>query len=305
MNHIDPASASATRAALLGMACIVLLLSTQRTQGQTLNTTNGFQSWATVSRTDVLNGGLLDPNPESSMVGNGLGTTSSTISMDLVKAASVTLELGTFAGQNNASALRVAYQLDKPTGSNTVNGSFVILFDTITTGAGVVANTFDAGIGFNISYNGSTFSNTSSAFRLTVGTPFTGSSVTAINYTASSLSNTYTETAVVSGNALNVSVAFLLSDVSSTWRPSIGTPTLVTAFTATTLVANTTYSSVYNSPDTTTFPGSSPGAYDWFGTSSTALGTSTFAIPEPSTYAWGGAFVGLGALANWRRRRRA
>lgn len=297
------------RAALLVIVWVVLLLGGRPTYSQTLGS-NAFQSWATLTGTTGINGGLSDPSVnEVSMVGatgspSG-SATSTTISMDLVKGAALTLELGTFAGQNNASALRASYQIDKPSGSSTVNGSFVLLFDTITTGAGVVANTFDAGIGFNISYNGTTFSNTSSAFRLTVGTPFTGSSVTAINYTANTISNTYTETATVSGNAITISTAFLISDVSSTWKPYIGTPTLVTAFTATTLVAGTTYSSVYNVPNTATFAGSSAGAYDWFGTSASGLGTASFAIPEPSTYAWGGAFVGMGALAAWRRRRRA
>ena len=185
---------------------------------------------------------------------------------------------------DGASAVEITFTALADKKQNGTTASFIVLFDT--TGDGTIGSN-DSGLGLNTSF--SVTSNTvtitqTSLVAFTLGsangalapTTFTVGSVTSLPAYTANLNGSPSGSGTVSdGNTYTVAMAALISDVSGTWHPALGSPTLTTAFTANALSGAGSFNLI-----------------DWYGTSASAAQTATLNIPEPATWAWS-----LGAMA--------
>jgi hypothetical protein len=186
---------------------------------------------------------------------------------------------------NGASAVGITFTALADKKQNNTAGAFGVIFDT--TGDSTIGSS-DQGLALNATFavqnntititGGSVVAFTLGAANGTLAptSAFTVGSVTVLgNYTAS-INGSVGSTGTASDSSnYTVSMAALLSDISGTWQPVQGKPTLTTAFTSTQITA----------------PGSA-NLIDWYGTSATSVQTATLNIPEPATWAWS-----VGALA--------
>lgn len=205
----------------------------------------------------------------------------------MILAGGVAWQSGTFTGAANASALKFTYNVDGSAVDPT--GAFVVLFDTNSNG---YLDSPDRGVAFNLILTGGSpgnriFTGLQQAYQLQVSSLGSSSDVTPANieYTASQLpTSKYQASYTDNGATVTASFAILLSDISSPWQPTLGTPTRATVFTTTQLGA-----------DPVTLE-------SWYGTS-TSFDTVNLNVPEPATWVFMGTLLTTAACALWWRRR--
>lgn len=295
----------------LGLFGLAVGVPRQDLQGQTLlssPTTYTFKAWNGGSATLVMTSDI------SGQSGNNNSTDVSAVLTSVNnKPAVPTLDLsgqlgwqsgaffnstaGTYFA-NGAAAISLTFTAlaDKKQAGTT--GTFTVVFDT--SGDGIIGSS-DSGLTLNTSFavqnNTVTVTQTSiAAFTLSATngplTPtaaFTVTNVTPLgNYTANINGSTTGSGSAADGSTYSIAVAALIADVSGTWHPVQGSPTLTTAFTSTPILGAGSISLI-----------------DWYGTSASAVQTTTLNIPEPATWAWSIGLIAPGALVLLRQRLRS
>jgi hypothetical protein len=175
--------------------------------------------------------------------------------------------------------------------------AFTVIFDT--TGDGVIDSN-DRGLALNVTFSApnSTVTITQTSlvsFSVSASngafSPASGLTVGNVNaltgYTANINGSTTGSGTAADGASYTVSLATTMTDVSSTWQPVLGTPTVTTAFSSSAITTAGTVNAI-----------------DWYGTSGTTAQTAMLNIPEPSTWLWSVGVMSTGLFVVLRRRRR-